>query len=62
MFVCYSDKNEAVKELTTEDRRTIQRNSDRYGATNSYTSPRKERGLTIHVDPSPKKAHGFLME
>lgn len=61
-YAPFSDKNETVKELTTEDRRTIQRNNDRYSSTTSYTSPRKERGLTIHVDPSPKKANGFLME
>lgn len=64
MCVCdFRDKKEPLKKLTDEERRQITLESDSgsssgYGSM-SYSSPRRERGVRIYVEPSPKEASAF---
>lgn len=63
-LLLFSDKNEPLKDLTVDERRTITRrenatSSSGYGSISNYSSPRRERGLKIYLDPSPKKSSSF---
>lgn len=57
--ILFSDKNEPLKELTASEKREINNRENGTSGTSSsmYSSPRRERGLKIRIDPSPKKGN-----
>lgn len=57
-FASRRDKTEPVKKLTTEERMEISKKENPVSTTSTY-SPRRERGLKIYLDSSPKKRDDY---